>query len=123
MTWAGKDPDKRIPFLAAASKPFRNVNDTEYAWTDLSLLLLKEAADKGALLRELACHARPSSWSGSLVTIIKKRTSLIAQLPDILPGIVSTDDVEPYVKELTERAEREYEHEQYEAKSRDERFE
>lgn len=123
VSWGGKDPDKRLAFLSATSKPFRKVNDTEYAWTDLSLLLLQAATDKGAVIRELACRVRPSSWSGSLATIIRKRTSLLAQLPDVLPGVVSNEDVAPFVKELSASAEREYEREQDEAKWRDERFE
>jgi len=123
LAWAGEDPKIRIPFLAAASKPFHKINDTEYAWTDLSLSLLKAATDKGPLLRELASRVRPSSWSGSRAMIIKKRTDLIAGLPGFLLGIINQDDVEPYVKDLTALAEREYKAEQDDARRRDERFE
>ena len=123
LAWARKEQTKRIPFLAAASKPFRKIGDSEYGWSELTLQLLEAAADKGPLLRELACRVKPTGWSGSLATIIKKRTELIARLPELLPGIISAADVEPFVKDLTALAEREHRREQDEDRNRDERFE
>jgi hypothetical protein len=82
LEWCHRDPAIRYPIAAAVMTLFQPSQDREpRAWTELPRKLLERAPDPRAVLNQIARRLRPTSWSGSLASILESRLKLLADLP------------------------------------------
>lgn len=84
LQWCDRAPALRYPLMASVAILFSG-NDENAAteWRPLVGELLTKAPDPALVLNEIVHRLYPSSWSGSLTTVLEKRQQLLNALPGI----------------------------------------
>jgi len=91
-------------------------------WQPLVGKLLEKAPDPRLVLNEIVCRLHPSTWSGSLATVLEQRQRLLSSLPGSEDPVLVTTMAEAKARlHATINAERKREEE--EASRRNTRFE
>jgi hypothetical protein len=85
VDWCRESPDDRVIFIAKICPLFKfEQNQTEQTvdagLSEIIKELFKLANEKRVLLQVLSDRVRPSSWSGSLATILRSRIPLLNEL-------------------------------------------
>ena len=128
LEWCSEEPQTRYA-TAARFVPFTNdveQDDEEEsktsAWSDLALKLIDLAPDPVSVIREFTERFWPSSWSGSLASILESRMAL---LNDLLqhPNSSVADFAAERITQLRAEIEEERTRETARERGRDERFE
>jgi hypothetical protein len=132
IAWGLEDPNARFERLARVVRPWvrkTSIDATSISddsapleWSPVALKLVREAPDPVPVLAAYQSRLRPSSWSGSLATILAQRVQLL----DIL-----LDDTDPRISSWAAAAKAAVvaeaawwrEREEAEVRSRDQRFE
>ncbi|MCK1733961.1 hypothetical protein IVA79_08340 [Bradyrhizobium sp. 138] len=123
LEWCDREPVLRYPLMASVAILFSG--DDENAaieWHPLVGELLKRAPDPALVLNEIVRRLYPSSWSGSLATVLEKRQKLL----DALQG-ATVPALEAAVKAANDRLQKTIDAERLsereEDKQRNNRFE
>jgi hypothetical protein len=106
LGWCDRNPAVRYPIAAAVGPLFKRANDKEpHQWTELGPKLLQRAPDPSLVLKEIIQRLHPSSWSGSLATILESRLKLLEELSiGDLPGLkTALDEAKAGLKTEIER--------------------
>jgi len=136
LEWAHERPESRFLQLAEVIRPWRRTegagandaaSDDEtgpFQWTDAAIRILHEAPEPLKILSQYIENFSPSSYSGSLATILASRLSLLESLtqnanPAIAIASAATNAVTSYRDEIERVREWEASH----GRNRDERFE
>jgi hypothetical protein len=123
LAWCDCEPVERFPIAAAFVQMFeRSDQEAPLGWTGLVRHLLSNAPDPVLVFETIVERLCPTSWSGSLATMLASHLDLLDRLDiDALP--VLAGPMERAREALSDRVERERRCEQAEAKERDSRFE
>lgn len=135
LEWAHERPETRFIQLAEVMRAWHQVgqassNESEceeepvapIQWTSAALRLLREAPDPLAVLNQYVEYLRPSSWSGSLASILVSRLPLLETLTQDIDTKIADAAAKAMVS-FKETIERTREWEARESRDRDERFE
>lgn len=93
LEWCDRDRGTRHPLMAAVAVLFkrRDNSDEAIGWQPLVGKLLEKAPEPQLVLNEIVQRLHPSSWSGSLATVLEQRKKLLNSLPGIeVPGLAAT---------------------------------
>lgn len=122
LSWCDKQPRVRYPIVAAGITFSRGEETGGRRWTDRALILLKNAPDRVAVLREFIRRFRPMSWSGSLATIMAANAKLLDELSGY-SDLAFTEFVALEKARLSKKIEADRRAETSADRARDERFE
>ncbi|MGJ4931566.1 hypothetical protein ACQR1I_31830 [Bradyrhizobium sp. HKCCYLS2038] len=91
LRWCDREPVLRYPLMAAVAILFSgNEENAATEWRPLVGELLRKAPDPTLVMNEIVQRLYPSSWSGSLATVLEKRQKLLNALPGTTtPGLAS----------------------------------
>jgi hypothetical protein len=120
IQWCEGEPSLRYPLAASVVAPFSV--GTPVQWTSAARRLLRQAPDRLAVFKELVDNFQPSSWSGSLATLLEARLPLLddAEIAeDPLLGPIA-DERRADLRHMVENQRR---YERQNDRERDERFE
>jgi hypothetical protein len=89
LDWCDRNPEVRYPIAAAVGPLFKKNNDGHpHQWMPLAHKLLRKAPEPQLALNEIIRRLHPSSWSGSLATILESHLKLLDELPMVeLPDL------------------------------------
>jgi hypothetical protein len=124
IEWCDREPDSRYPSMADIVSFLKGSDEEEVTshWSGVALRLIEHAPDPVAVVRAFVERFRPSSWSGSLASILEGRKALLEELKGH-----KNPDVAAFANVVANKLALEVEEERtWEAKhdrQRDERFE
>ena len=78
IIWCERDPARRYPVIADIVPLFKKDDTSD--WSEHAREVLHRAPDKVVVLKRLVERFRPSSWSGSLASILETRLPLLRRL-------------------------------------------
>lgn len=120
IQWCEGEPSLRYPLAASVIAPFSP--GVPVQWTSAARRLLKQAPDRLAVFKELVDNFQPSSWSGSLATLMEARLPLLDD-PEIAHDPLLGPAADERRAELRHMVENHRRYERERDKERDERFE
>jgi hypothetical protein len=84
LEWCDRNSAMRYPLMTSVSILFKGQEESEATgWQPLVGKLLEKAPEPQLVLKEIFQRLYPSSWSGSLATILEQRQKLLGALPGI----------------------------------------
>ncbi|PTP74005.1 esterase/lipase family protein [Vibrio splendidus] len=119
--WCSKAPSKRYIIVATAIRPYKKVNDT-YSISPIAKVLLSDSPEPEKILDEFKLSLSPSTWSGSLSSILKSRLPIFDELQSYDDHRIkdwAINEKDKFMKIIKF----EEEHENNRNRQRDERFE
>jgi hypothetical protein len=123
LEWCDHDPTAHYPRMASVAVLFKGRDESEASeWQPLIGKLLEKAPEPQLVLNEIVQRLHPSTWSGSLATVLEKRLKLLNALPGInAPSLAAT--VANVNARLQASIDAERRNEKEEARTRNNRFE
>jgi hypothetical protein len=122
LEWCDRDSATRYPLMASVAILFKGRDESQATgWQPLVGRLLEKAPEPQLVLNEIVPRLYPSSWSGSLATILEQRQKLLSSLGSGTPRLAVTVAAVNARLQATIDAERRSEQE--EARARNNRFE